>query len=82
MKVILSEDAIKQLSHLPKSAQTKVSKKINSLQFDPFIGKKLGGELKDYRSVRAWPYRVIYEINQKEERIDIHKISHRQGVYK
>lgn len=82
MKIIFSEDAIKQLGHLPKPAQTKIYKKINSLQSNPFSGKKLSGELKDYWTIRAWPYRIIYEINQKEKRIDVHKISHRQGAYK
>ncbi len=82
MRVIISEDAEKQYKHLPKSAQTKIAKKLQALTTNPFAGKKLSGEFKKFWSIRAWPYRIIYEINEKEKRLEIHKISHRQGVYR
>ncbi len=81
MEVILSKDARKQLEKLPKANQVKVRKKLMAIADNPTIGKKLSGELKDIRSVRAWPYRILYEINKKENRIEIHKIAHSQGVY-
>ncbi len=82
MLVILSKDAQKQYEHLPKEEQVKVYKKLLLLQEDPTAGKKLTGELGGIRSLRAWPYRVIYEVNQKESRVEVLKIAHRQGVYK
>ena len=80
MEVILSRDALKQYKRLPKSDQTKIHKKLFSLQNDPYAGKKLEGELVGIWSIRVWPYRILYEINQKK-RIEVHKIAHRQGVY-
>lgn len=82
MNVILSKDASKQYKRLPKSEQTKIHKKLIALQRDPYEGKKLTGEFVGIRSLRAWPYRILYEINEEKKNIEIHKIAHRQGVYK
>lgn len=82
MKVTLSKDAQKQYKRLPKQQQTKILKKIMGLEQNPNAGKKLEGELKGFRSLRAWPYRILYGINKNEQRIEVHKIAHRQGAYK
>lgn len=81
MNIVLSEDARKQYKRLPKIAQTKILRKLEVLCKNPHAGKKLGGELGEFWSLRAWPYRIIYEINEKEKRVDVHKIKHRQGAY-
>ncbi len=82
MLVILSKDAKKQYDRLPQTEQKKVKKKLQSLEMSPLAGKKLVGELSLYRSLRAWPYRIIYSINEKEKRVEVSDIEHRQGVYK
>ena len=82
MLVIISKDAHKQYEHLSKSEQIKVRKKILLLAENPTAGKKLVGELRGIRSLRVWPYRIIYEINEAKKRIEVHKIAHRQGAYK
>jgi len=81
MKVVLSEDAQKQYRQLPKVAQAKILKKLEVLGKNPYSGKKLRGDLARFWSLRAWPYRIIHEINETKKRIDIHKIKHRQGAY-
>lgn len=82
MKVALSEDTQKKYKRLPRNAQTKINKKLIALQQNPYSGKKLTGEFSDFWVVRAWPYRIIYEINERAKRIEIHKIRHRQGAYR
>lgn len=82
MQVILSHAAKKQYDHLTPQERKKVKKKLISLETYPLSGKKLSGELEIYRSLRAWPYRIIYCINQTEKRIEVNDIEHRQGVYK
>jgi len=82
MNVVLSKNARKDYEQLPKPEQSKVRKKLALLEQNPFAGKKLSGELEGVRSVRAWPYRLFYEINEAENRIEVHKIKHRQGSYK
>ena len=82
MDVILSQNARKQYEHLPTSEQAKIKKKLFALKQNPSAGKKLTGELSGICSLRAWPYRILYEINKAKARIEVHKIAHRQGVYK
>lgn len=82
MKVALSKDAQKQYEHLPKTQQIKIRKKLIGLEQNPHSGKKLEAELKGIRSLRAWPYRILYEINKDKQIIEVHKIVHRQGAYK
>lgn len=82
MLVILSKNAHKQYLHLSKVEQIKVRKKLLLLEQNPLSGKLLAGELSGIRSLLAWPYRIIYEINRTEKRVEILKIAHRQGVYK
>ncbi|MBI3379447.1 type II toxin-antitoxin system RelE/ParE family toxin [Candidatus Gottesmanbacteria bacterium] len=82
MQVILSKDAKKQYDHLPQREQKKIKKKLSSLEVNPLAGKKLSGELSLYRSLRVWPYRIIYTINESQKRIEVSDIEHRQGAYK
>ncbi len=82
MNVVLSKNARKDYGHLPKPEQAKVRKKLASLEQNPYAGKKLTGELEGIRSLRVWPYRIFYEVNESENRVEVHKIKHRQGSYK
>ena len=82
MNVILSKNARRDYERLPKPQQVKVRKKLNFLEQNPYAGKKLAGELEGIRSLRAWPYRIFYEVNETEKRIAVHKIKYRQGAYK
>ena len=82
MQVILSHTAKKQYDHLPPQERKKVKKKLISLETNPLSGKKLSGELARYRSLRAWPYRIIYSVNELDKRVEVGDIEHRQGAYK
>ncbi len=82
MEIVLSKKTARQFSRLPKTEQAKIKKKLLFLQKNPLVGKKLEGDLETERSLRAWPYRIIYMINKTEKRIEISDILHRQGAYK
>ncbi len=81
MKVILSKEAQKSYTHFPISEQKKIKKRLLALIDYPYIGKKLEGQLSQYRSIRAWPYRIIYQVNDDKQRIEVSNIVHRQGAY-
>lgn len=81
MRLILSRDAQKNYNRLPKTSQVKIKRKLLALSENPFLGKKLSGELEGDRSLRAWPYRIIYSIDGKRDIITVSNILHRQGVY-
>ena len=81
-KVTVTPEATKQFKHLPITEQTKIRKKLISLENNPFSGKKLSGELSQLRSLKTWPYRIIYYIDRNKQNIFITSILHRQGAYK
>lgn len=80
MKVNLKKSALKSIGKLQKKDRTKITKRLISLSSYPYSGKKLEGQYKDLRSLRVWPYRIIYEIRKND--IIVYTIKHRQSVYK
>lgn len=80
VNIILSKKAKKNLSDLPQKEQQKVIKKLHLLENEPLAGKCLTGELKSFRSLRAWPYRILYEFAKPT--VVVHRILHRQDAYK
>jgi mRNA interferase RelE/StbE len=68
----------------------KLDKKILDLFFkvikgkilkDPYLGTKLKGRYKDLWKYRIGDFRIIYSIMNKEVRIHILRIRHRNNVY-
>lgn len=71
--------AVKQVRKLPQREKQKIVRKLNELVTNPYLGKPLLGEYQGCYSLRAWPYRVIYQIHSNE--ILVLSISHRQSAY-
>lgn len=82
MKVNYSKTSLKQLKKLPKAKQIEVLKKIEKLKNYPYAGKNLKRPLKNFRSLKVWPYRIIYQYFENANTIFINIIQHRQGAYK
>lgn len=82
MKVTITPSAQKDFSHLQQKDKEKIKKKLSLLETNPLEGKKLSGELNELRSLRAWPYRIIYYIKNEEKAAYITSIVHRQGAYR
>lgn len=80
MKLEYKPVVIKQLKKLPPVEKKKVIRKLELLSKDPQTGKVLKGELEGLYSLRAWPYRIIYEI--KHDSIIVYSVAHRRSVYK
>ena len=80
MKLAYKPIVLKQLKKLPQTELKKIFKKLTILSHDPYAGKPLQGELKNMYSLRAWPYRIIYEI--KSGTITVYSIAHRQAAYR
>ena len=80
MEIIYRDFASKQIKKLPKNELKKVISKIEKLSLNPRVGKLLRGELSGLYSLRVWPYRILYEFNNKT--LTIYSVAHRQSVYK
>ena len=81
MDVIVTPPAQKQYKKLPSFEQNKIDRKLSTLKDFPESGKKLSGDVHYLRSIRAWPYRILYFIDEKQHKIFVVTIAHRQGVY-
>jgi mRNA interferase RelE/StbE len=78
----LRQSARKELDRLEDGAQRRIGLVFESLKANPFQGKELKGDLRGFRSVRVWPYRIIYEIRKHELIVFVVEISHRKDAYR
>ncbi len=78
----LKPSAQKQLDKLERNDHLRVDAMLLDIANNPFVGKKLGGELKGKYSVRAWPFRIIYDIYKKDLLVLVIRIKHRGGAYR
>ena len=82
MQVIITPNALRQYEHFQKSDQTKIRNRLLLLERYPLEGKKLTGRLAEIRSLKVWPYRILYYIDKKKKKVFVVTMAHRQGVYK
>lgn len=82
MNVIISPKAGKQLHKLQTNEALKITRRLRELESTPFAGKLLTGKLKNHYTLRAWPYRIVYQVFKDQDIILVDTIEHRQGVYK
>lgn len=82
MDLILAPEVLKQLKKIVKKDQIKVERKLLQLVDNPYLGKPLQGKFKHYRSLRAWPLRIVYRVNRNKKMVEILDVDYRGGVYK
>ena len=78
--VFLTPQSLKDYKKLPGVEQKKIKKRLALLETNLYSGKRLAGKLGEVYSLRAWPYRILYIIQDKEAWVT--HIAHRQGIYK
>ena len=79
-KLVFREAFSKSFKRLEKSIQTQVKNKILKLKQNRFIGKKLSGY--PYWSIHIGKFRVIYQVHQREMKIELIEILQRKHDYK
>ena len=82
MIVQYSATAVKRIKKLPREKQVKLLQMVHLLKRNPHAGKQLKGEFAPFRSLRMWPYRIMYQYFSDKKCIFINTVEHRQGVYK
>ncbi len=81
-KVYFTPNTQKILSKLKdKKLEKRILQAKSKLEQNPLAGKKLTGKLEGQYSLRIWPYRIVYFINQEKDLI-ITDIRHRKDVYR
>ncbi len=80
MEIIFSDEFRRDFKKIKnKTTRFKIIKQLRKLSESPEAGKPLKYNLKNHRSVRIAPYRVIYRIEQ--DTIIINCFDHRKNVY-
>lgn len=82
-RIELTKSAAKALKAIPKTAQKRITKKIESLAEGPPepAKTKMKGD-NPFHRVRVGDYRIVYEIQNEILLILILKIGHRKEVYR
>lgn len=80
--VEISKTAEKSFQKLSAKDQDRVIDALENLKKDPHMGKRLQGPLKGLWSLRVWPLRIIYCINDKIVTVFVVSIGHRKDIYK
>jgi mRNA interferase RelE/StbE len=83
-RIVLSAKAIKFLDRLDRKTEQRIQSRIDELAVNPInprISNKMEtAELKRYSRVGDW--RIVYEIEENNQRVFIITIQHRSRVYK
>ncbi len=77
----LSPQAVDFFDGLQGKHKKQVSKGLDLLSCDPYVGKPLKGDLKGYWSLRVGIYRILYCIRHNEIIVEVLRIQHRKEVY-
>ncbi len=81
MEIIFSQQFADEYKKIKdKTTRLKILKQIKKIEEKSDIGKPLGNELKNYRSLRVTPYRIVYRI--EKNKIIINCFEHRNKAYK
>jgi mRNA interferase RelE/StbE len=82
-EIFIEKKAEKDLRRLPKNYQNKIIQKIFNLKDNPkpIEARKIISSENYYR-IKVGDYRIIYEINYKEKRINIFRARHRKEAYR
>ena len=80
-KMRFTPETARLLSKLHPENKKQIKQALNQLRQHPYTGKDLQEELFGFKSLRLKKYRIIYDINEKENFLQIYHIGHRSDVY-
>lgn len=83
-EVEITPEGLRHLNRLPEKVRTAALELVlGALSFEPRrVGKPLVGELAGLWSARRGDYRVVYEIDEDESVVLVHRVQHRRDVYR
>ena len=82
-KVAFASRAIKDLRSIPRGQQGKILDKAEDLSSNPYPRGclKLKGTQEEFWRIRVGDYRILYQVDDFIEIIDIRRIGHRKNIY-
>jgi addiction module RelE/StbE family toxin len=80
-KMRFTPEAARLLSKLHPENKKQIKQALNQLRQHSYTGKDLQEELFGFKSLRLKKYRIIYDINEKDNFLQIYHIGQRSDVY-
>jgi len=81
-KLLIDDRVVKDLRKIDRAWRVKILAAIKiKLIGNPYLGKKLVGDLSPYYRFRVGDYRVLYEVIENEVTVIVIKIKYRKNVY-
>ncbi len=82
-RVILKPAADRDLDKLPRDVARRIAEQLRALATDPRPPGtvKMQGTRNEYR-VRVGDYRIVFEVNDREQTVRVGRIANRREVYK
>jgi mRNA interferase RelE/StbE len=78
----LASRDLRKLARVNRNFLISLSKHIDSLAENPYLGKPLKGDKKGCYSLRYGDYRIIYEIYTAQKVVLIIRVGHRKEIYR
>lgn len=80
--VEVKKQAMKQIQTLSQKDQMRIIGAFDILRENPNAGKQLEEKYKGFRSLRVWPYRIIYAVDHDIVTVTVVRVGHRKDVYR
>jgi addiction module RelE/StbE family toxin len=80
-KMRFTPESSRLLSKLHPENKKLIKQTLTELRQNPYTGKDLHEELSGFKSLRLKQYRIIYNINEEKNSIQVYHIGRRRDVY-
>jgi len=82
MRIEITKRAKKDIAKLAALTKKRCAEAVRILAANPLRGEPLKGEFLGLRRYRVGDFRIIYEIDTKNDLLTIHSVMHRREVYR
>ncbi len=82
MRIEITARAKKDIDNLTSQIKKRCAEAVRVLAQNPLRGEALKGEFHGLRRYRVGDFRIVYEVDSKNELMTIHAVRHRRDVYR
>ena len=81
MRLKFTPEAARLLAKLHPEGKRLIKAGLDKLRQSPYVGDDLQQELSGFKSYKIKRYRVLYDIDEEQELIQVYYVGHRRDVY-
>ena len=81
MRILTTRRFERDFRKLPREVKRRLDEAIRVLAENPYVGKRLRGELLGRRSLRVGNYRVVYLVDEERQAVVLLSVKYRRAAY-